>query len=64
MFTCETKRFEMRGGTKWRKISGECLDAEISSLPTEHIINGSDMLVLDSGRVLVFDEAGSQWVDL
>ena len=32
--------------------------------PTEDVVNGSICLEMDTGTFYVFDEAGSQWVEI
>ena len=39
-----------------------CLSTD--TMPTEDIVNGSICLEMDTGTFYVFDEAGSQWIEI
>lgn len=48
-------------GTTKRVISGFCDIADKSELPTEDIMNGSYMYIVDDNSVSFFDEDTSEW---
>ena len=43
-------------------IEGVCLSTD--SKPTTGIANGSMLLEMNTGKIFVFNEAGSAWVEL
>ena len=62
MVTYNVTDYEIReGGVKVQEISGYCLAADTK--PTDGIANGSVLTEMDTGKIYMFDEAGSQWVE-
>ena len=54
--------FTVEDGTTKRKIEGACNSDDKSSLPTEGIINGSYMLIVDEpNTVSFFNEDTEEW---
>lgn len=60
MITFKAKDFDY-SGTKDR-VEGECLSTDTK--PTEGIANGSCLIEMDTGDRFMFDEAGSQWLNI
>ena len=46
-----------------RYIEAVCLAADIDTMPTDDIANGSVCKVMDNGKTYMFDEEGSNWVE-
>lgn len=44
-------------------VEGSCNSADVSNLPTD-VAGGSNVLVVDTGAVKVFNEATGSWGDL
>ena len=62
MFSYEVTRWETRSnGASYKKIHGECLSTD--SKPTAGIINGSDVIEMDTSKLYFFDEAGTAWIE-
>lgn len=62
MVTYNVTDYEIReGGVKVQEISGYCLFSDTK--PTTGIANGSILTEMDTGKIYMFDEAGSQWVE-
>ena len=62
MVTYNVTDYEIReGGVKVQEISGYCLSSDTK--PTTGIANGSVLTEMDTGKIYMFDEAGSQWVE-
>ena len=40
-------------------VEGFCLSTDTK--PTENMANGSSLIEMDTSKVFLFDEAGSQW---
>lgn len=59
MITYDVSERILRGDTFWRRFSGYCLSTDTK--PTEHILNGSSLIEMDTGKVYFFDEANGQW---
>lgn len=59
MITFEKKDLDY-SGTKDR-IEGECLSTDTK--PTKYA-NGSVLIEMDTGKIFMFNEAGSTWVEL
>lgn len=57
----DERRYIQEDGTTMRVITGSCNDADKSSLPTEDIMNGSYMFIVDSQTVSFFNESSQQW---
>lgn len=48
-------------GTTKRVIAGFCNATDKSELPTEDIMNGSNMYIVDGNSVSFFNEDTSEW---
>ena len=46
-----------------RYIEAVCLAADVDTMPTDGIANGSVCKVMDNGKTYMFDEEGSNWVE-
>lgn len=55
------KVHSVESGETKREIHGACNYADKSELPTEDIINGSYMFIVDRQTVSFFDEETSSW---
>lgn len=58
----EEQLFTVEDGTTMRRIAGACNSADKTDLPTEGIVNGSYMLIVDEpNTVSFFDEEQGEW---
>lgn len=55
------KLFTVEDGDTKRKITGFCNAADKTDLPTEDIVNGSYMYLVDTNAVSFFNEDTSEW---
>lgn len=60
MLSYITKYRVLRGDTFYQQIEGECLSTD--QKPDVHILNGSSLVEMDTGKVYFFDETGGQWI--
>lgn len=49
------------GGNK-KYVEGACNAADVATLPTDYA-NGSNMIVADASKIVVFDESAEEWVE-
>ena len=49
-------------GNEKSYIEGACLSSD--SKPTDGIANGSTVIEMNTGKIFMFNEAGSAWVEL
>ena len=58
MLTWNERRFVGREAGTYR-YEGSCLSTDTK--PTSGVANGSVLIEMDTGKVYLFDEAGTQW---
>lgn len=51
-------------GTLTRKTMANFFGASTDSKPTENIVNGSAFLEVNTGKIFLFNESTSTWVEL
>lgn len=61
MFTAFVdKYFENVDGTRLRYVEGTCLSTD--ELPTEGIVNGSKVMVMNNSTLYMFDAENKMWL--
>lgn len=59
MITVKSKDFNYTNGKN--RVEGECLSTDTK--PTTYA-NGSILIEIDTGKVFMFNETGSEWVEM